>query len=194
MTQWNKGTAAGDKAFKFWPASETGGSPGKNKVVLTDRGYEYTHPNGLNEVLVAARGLLSKSQSTDTTVGPTLTYEAVKAKAYTVGNKIVFTVDSNESLTYTGAPRLLVTFANAAVTGAGAVDVVENLLHTGYAVLATTRTKPRKLVFEYTVIAGDKVGQIESVAYNANGAVITDVGGGAVTPVANFTITGVVVA
>jgi hypothetical protein len=158
---------------------------------LTDRGFELnpttrtsSRQTAPKQVVSAVRGGLSKSQSTDTTAAPTLSYTLPAAKTYQNGQILTFVIKSNEALSVAGAPRI-------AIVTLGSAETV-------YATLNDQKSDSMNLYFDYALdTATTTAGQIVSVAYNANGAVVTDIGGTTVTPSANLgaaSVTGIILA
>lgn len=149
---------------------------------IDDRGFltksrEDTH----YEVGVAARLGLSKIQNTDTSVVPTLAYGLPADGTYADGATLRFTINSNEALSVVGAPRVAILNAGSAVTT--------------YAVYKPEFSDSMNLVFEYVNEETESAaGQIVSALYDANGAVITDIGGAAVTPTTFGDVTGIILA
>lgn len=150
-------------------------------VAADDRGLVKTARDAHTEVKSAARMMLSKSQNTDTSIAPTLAYVMAPAKTYANGEILTFRITSNEALTVAGAPRV-------AIATLGSAETV-------YATYNASKSTELELIFEYTLdTATTTAGQIASVAYNANGATITDVGGAAVTPTWSGSVTGIILA
>lgn len=149
---------------------------------IDDRGFVMKNdPADHYEVSVAARLGLSKTQNTDTAVGPTLTYTIPVDGTYGDGDVMRFVIESNEALSFTGAPRV-------AIVTLGSAETV-------YATVNAEASSSMKLVFDYAVDeTTTTAGQIVSAAYDANGAVITDIGGGAVTPNFAAVVTGILIA
>lgn len=152
-------------------------------MTADDRGIIKTvNTNGVTEVAIACRQAISKMQDTDTTVAPTLTYTIPADDTYGDGEVMRFTIASNEALSVTGSPRV-------AIVTLGSAETV-------YATYKANLSNSRLFVFEYAVDqASTTAGQIVSVAYNANGAVFTDIGGTTVVP--NFnnpSVTGILIA
>lgn len=168
--------AAGSNAFAWgWTASRDSSTGFQNvtrdSVTVTDQGFVVTHRAGTPvEVTVAAQRGASKIQNTDTSVAPTLTYSGPASGTYKAGTILTFRVASNEALTVTGSPQITVTF-NAGGTGTNG---------TGIATYNAARSSSLELVFDYTVVTGDKDGVATGVAYSVNGGSVTDVGGAAV--------------
>lgn len=134
------------------------------------------------EVSVSCRQGLSKMQNTDTSVAPTLTYTIPVDGTYGDADIMAFTIASNEALSVAGTPRI-------AIVTIGSAETV-------YATYVPAKSTSMNLVFEYEVDeAATSAGQIVSVAYNANGAVITDIGGTAVVPnLGAPSVTGILIA
>lgn len=154
-------------------------------VTTDDRGvYRVSRArSAYKEVVTAARMLQSKSQNTDTSVAPTYSWTIPAAGSYSQAAKarLRFTMTSNEALTVVGAPRVAIVDLGSA--------------HTVYATYNATASTAQSLVFDYDMSAAALAnGQIVSVAYNANGATITDIGGAALTPTISNSVTGILVA
>jgi hypothetical protein len=149
---------------------------------VDDRGIIFkTREDDHAEVSVSARLALSKIQDTDTTVGPTLVYGLPAAKTYADGEVLRFTITSNEALSVTGAPQVAILNAGSSVTT--------------HATLNLDLSTSMFLVFDYTNDEDvSAAGQIVSALYDANGAVITDIGGGPVVPSTFGTVTGIILA
>lgn len=158
-----------------------------DQVTSDDRGLIRTmrdYDNDLDalEVVVAVRMMQSKSQNTDTSVAPTYTWTIPTAGNYSIAAKdtLRFTMTLNEAVTISGAPRVAITDFGSA--------------HTVYATYNAVASTTEMLVFDYQLpSSGVATGQIVSVAYNANGATITDIGGAALTPTISNSVTGIIV-
>jgi len=137
--------------------------------------------NNHKEVVVAVRLAASKTQTSDAAGAPWLTYGLPPDATYADGDTLQFTITSNEALSVVGSPRVAILNAGSLVTT--------------YATYVPEKSSSMFLVFEYT--NDDTVsaaGQIVSALYNANGAVITDIGGSAVVPSSFGTVTGIILA
>ena len=149
---------------------------------IDDRGYTLkTREDTHVEVGVACRLGLSKIQNTDTSVAPPLAYDLPADGTYAHGAVLRFSITSNEALSVAGAPRVAILNAGSLVTT--------------YATFVPALSSSMSLVFEYT--NDDTVsaaGQIVSATYDANGAVITDIGGAAVVPSTFGDVTGILLA
>jgi hypothetical protein len=143
---------------------------------LTDRGFEVATSGRLsgrattpNTIVSAVRFGLSKSQSNDGTTAPVITYTLPADKTYANAEILRFVLESNESLSVSGTPRIAILNFGSGVTE--------------YAVYDPLKSNPNRLVYEYQNNAAvSAAGQIVSVTHDANGATITDIGGNAVTP------------
>jgi hypothetical protein len=153
-----------------------------NSVSADDKGLSKTGSHGLQEVTVAARMMMSKSQVTDTSVAPVYAWTIPAAGNYSVAGAgtMRFTMALNESVTVVGAPRVAI------------VDV--GSAHTVYATYNPIASDADTLVFDYVLGSSlTSAGQIVSVAYNANGATITDIGGAALVPTISNSVTGILI-
>ena len=156
--------------------------------VVTDdeAGHNVAKQNGLSEALLASKLFLSKTQgNSDAAVAPTLTYVLPADATYADGEVLTFRITSNEMLVVTGAPRI-------SINTLGDAETV-------YATFDRASSTPKSLVFKYTLDdTATTAGQIASVAYNANGAVIKDAGTStAVTVSADLgsaSVTGIILA
>ena len=148
-----------------------------------DRGLTHNvSATGVSEIVVATRQALSKMQNTDSSVGPTLTYRIPDYATYADGDVMTFYITSNEAMTFTGAPRV-------SIATLGSAETV-------YATLDHENSNSMRFVFKYIVDStATTAGQIAAVAYNANGAVFTDVGGTTVVPsFGSPSLTGIILA
>ncbi len=155
-------------------------------VTVDDRGLERQSrdSNKLQEVVVAARMMASKSQVTDTSVAPTYSWTIPAAASYSIAAAptLRFTMTSNEAIAITGGA-----FPRVAIVDFGSA-------HTVYATYNQNASSAETLVFDYVLPAtGFATGQIVSATYNANGATLTDVGGAALTPTISNSVTGIIV-
>lgn len=152
------------------------------QVSADDRGIlQRTREDAEYEVVVAAQRAVSKMQNTDASVGPSLVYTIPAVGSYADGAVMRFTITSNEALSFTGAPRV-------AIVTLGSAETV-------YATVNAELSDSMMMVFDYVVDeTTTTAGQIVSAAYDANGAVITDIGGGAVVPNFNAVVTGILIA
>ena len=149
-------------------------------TTLDDKGFStQVRSDTHKELSVAARLALSKIQNTDTTVVAILSYVLPADGTYGDGVALRFAIESNEALSVVGAPTL--TFTDSALAP----------LVAAYNAAESTSMR---LVFDYIVDVATTAGQIGAVTYAANGAVITDIGGAAITPVWSGDVTGILLA
>ena len=132
-------------------------------IVANDMGWVDSRTG---EVLVACRGLASKGQGgSDAATLPTFTIVLPKAATYGAGKILRFTINSSEVVEVTGTPQVSFTLAGA--TAGRTADYV------------ASKSSGNKLVFEYTVVAGDVTtnsGQIVGVTspLTKNGGTVKD--------------------
>ena len=148
---------------------------------VDDRGVLFkTREDDHVEVSVSCRQALSKIQNTDASVAPTLAYVLPADGTYTEGMLLRFIITSNEALSVVGSPQI--------TTGDSSTNAI-------IAAYNDAESTSMKLVFDYVVGEVDGIalvaGQIDAAVYAANGAVVTDIGGSAVTPVWSGATTGI---
>lgn len=147
------------KKPNFQSAITKGTAYNAANIVATELGW-VDQRNG--EVLVACAGLLSKSQGVnDATTLPDFTLVLPKNATYGAGKVLQFTVKSTETLKVTGAPSVDFTLTGT-TAGRSAVYVA-------------SKSTSMKLVFEYTVTAGDVTNNAGPLV--AVGATVTKNGG-----------------
>lgn len=156
-----------------------------SNISATDAGWV---DNRTGEILVAIRGLASKNQgANDATTLPTFTLVLPAKNTYGVGKVLRFTVKSTETLvvdTTGGTPSLGFTLAGTAATR--------------NASYVAAKSSGDKLVFEYTVVAGDVTsnsGNLVAVAgtVTKNGGLIKDANTDIEVAVTAGSLTGILV-